>query len=272
MNTAVKISVITVCYNAESVIEKTIQSVLSQTYGNLEYIIVDGASKDQTPDMIEGYLTDTRVKYLSEPDKGIYDAMNKGTGMATGEYLEFLNAGDVFADNQVLAHMAERAGRSDADILYGDILYINPDGTTEKRVYGQFCSSLFYYLLGDCINHQAIFAKRECFKQGFDLTYRICADREWMIRQKKQGKTFLATGILICGYSLDEDSASIRDKKRYYEEADRCVKEHLRSGYLLFRGVNRIRNGKVSAKVLHACYRFVFLRTKAGSIENKNTM
>lgn len=262
MDTAVKISVITVCYNAESVIEKTIRSVLNQTYEDLEYIIVDGASKDHTPDIIEGYLMDTRVKYLSEPDKGIYDAMNKGAGMATGDYLEFLNAGDVLADDQVISHIAERAGRSGADILYGDILYINPDGTTEKRVYRQFCSSLFYYLLGDCINHQAIFAKRDCFKQGFDLTYRICADREWMLRQKKQGKTFLATGILICKYSLDENSASIRDKKRYYDEADRCVKEHLKSGYFLFWGLNKIRNGKVSSKVLHTCYRFVFLRRK----------
>lgn len=260
MDTAVKISVITVCYNAESVIEKTIRSVLNQTYEDLEYIIVDGASKDHTPDIIEGYLADTRVKYLSEPDKGIYDAMNKGAGMATGDYLEFLNAGDVLVDDQVISHIAERAGRSGADILYGDILYINPDGTTEKRVYGQFCSSLFYYLLGDCINHQAAFAKRDCFKQGFDLTYRICADREWMLRQKKQGKTFLATGILICEYSLDENSASIRDKKRYYDEADRCVKEHLKSGYLLFWGLNIIRNGKVSSKVLHKLYEVVFLR------------
>lgn len=132
MDTAVKISVITVCYNAESVIEKTIRSVLGQTYEDLEYIIVDGASKDHTPDIIEGYLADTRVKYLSEPDKGIYDAMNKGAGMATGDYLEFLNAGDVLADDQVLSHIAERAGQSGADILYGDILYVNTNETTES--------------------------------------------------------------------------------------------------------------------------------------------
>lgn len=260
MNREIKISIITVCYNAEAVIEKTIQSVLNQKYQKLEYILIDGGSNDKTLDIIKKYSKDTRVKYLSEPDEGIYDAMNKGARMATGEYVEFLNAGDVLVDENIIQAVADRITQCHADIVYGDILYEHPDGKVEKRVYGQFCASLFYYLLGDCINHQAIFAKRECFKYLFDTSYQICADREWMIRQKKMGRSFRATGITICQYSLDENSTSIKYKEKYFEEADRCVREQLKGGYPLFWMINKVRSGKISARVLHACYRKIFLR------------
>lgn len=255
-----KISIITVCYNAEQVIGKTIQSVLNQKYQGLEYILIDGGSTDKTLDIIKKYSKDTRVKYLSEPDEGIYDAMNKGVRMATGEYVEFLNAGDALVDENIIQVVADRITQCHADIVYGNILYKHPDGKVQKRVYGQFCASSFYYLLGDCINHQAIFAKRDCFKYLFDTSYQICADREWMIRQKKMGRSFRATGITICQYSLDENSTSIKYKEKYYEEAARCVREQLGTGYWFYCFIDRVRHGRISAKILHGLYKIVFIR------------
>lgn len=256
-----KISVITVCYNAEKVIEKTILSVLNQSYQEIEYIIIDGDSKDCTMDIVRKYADDQRIKYISEPDHGIYDAMNKGIRLATGEYIEFLNAGDTFVDHNVVAKVVDEIGKNPADVMYGNIIYQYPDGSTNIRVYGQFCSGLFYYLLGDCINHQAVFAKKECFRENiFNISYRICADREWMIRVKLNKKTFRAMNALICCYSLDEESASIKNGDIYFAEAARCIKEHLKAGYWIYYIVDRIRHGKLSAKILHGLYEIVFLR------------
>lgn len=258
-----KISVITVCYNAEKVIEQTMQSVVNQSYTDIEYIIVDGGSTDGTMELVREYVDDKRVRYISEPDNGIYDAMNKGIHLATGDYLEFLNAGDVFVNNDVIKAVVQKIDENSADVMYGDIIYEYPDKTTSVRVYGQFCSSLFYYLLGDCINHQAIFAKRECFEgHVFNTEYRICADREWMIRIKKDGKRFHAMNLLICKYPLDEESASIKNKELSDKEAELCVKKYLKLGYPIFWMLNKIRSGKVSAKVLHGFYKVIFLRKR----------
>lgn len=256
-----KISVITVCYNAENVIERTMRSVLSQNYTDIEYIIVDGASSDNTMEMIRRYATDIRIRYLSEPDRGIYDAMNKGIQLATGDYLEFLNAGDAFVDSDIVGTVVQKIEQNPADVVYGDIIYEYPDHTTSVRVYGQFCASLFYYLLGDCINHQAIFAKRECFEtHKFNTEYQICADREWMIRLKKEGKRFRTLNMLICKYPLDENSVSICNKELYDKEAERCIKEHLKAGYPIYWLFNKIRGGRMSAKILHFGYKLIFLK------------
>lgn len=259
MTREIKISVITVCYNAEKVIEETIQSVLAQDYHNIEYIIVDGLSKDATMDIVMQYASEDKIKWISEMDKGIYDAMNKGIAMASGDYVQFLNAGDVFVDSYIVSKVAAGISDADADIIYGHILYRYPDGSVKQRNYTQFCATKLYYLLGDCINHQAIFSKRECLKQRFDITYVICADREWMLRVKKQGCKFKAIDQVICRYSLDEESVSVKNHELYKQEADRCIKQHLRGGYWLFALVNRIREGKLSAKILHGIYKLAFI-------------
>lgn len=263
MDNKIKISVVTVCYNACGVIEDTIQSVLTQTYPYIEYIIVDGGSTDRTMDTVRQYESDDRLRIISEPDNGIYDAMNKGGRLAGGDYIQFLNAGDTFRDERVIEKVIERIKELKADVVYGDIIYCYPDGSKSVRVYGQFCSSLFYYLSGDCINHQAIFAGRECFrKHQFNLSYRICADREWMIRLKRDGYRFKALNMIICEYSLDENSASIRNENIYYEEAARCIREHLRMGYWLYALIDRIRHGGLSAKILHEVYKIIFIKAK----------
>ena len=115
-----KFSIITVTYNAEAVLEDTIQSVISQTYHHVEYILVDGASKDSTLSIIDRYR-DRITRIVSEPDKGLYDAMNKGIRLATGDYLCFLNAGDSFHEDDTLQQMVRSiSGNELPDVLYGE--------------------------------------------------------------------------------------------------------------------------------------------------------
>ena len=124
-----KISLITVTYNAGDVLCCAIESVLHQTYPNLEYIIVDGASKDNTLDIIRAYEPQFqgRMKWISEPDRGLYDAMNKGICMATGDVVGILNSDDFFTSNDVLEKVAECFADNDVDAVYGDIHFVRSD-------------------------------------------------------------------------------------------------------------------------------------------------
>lgn len=254
-----KISVITVCFNAAEAIEKTIQSVREQNYSDIEYIIVDGASTDGTTEIVKQLAADKDTIVVSEPDHGIYDAMNKGIHLATGDYLHFLNAGDTFYDSGVINKAALEIISTGADIVYGDIIYQHPDGKTERRQYGDSCAKSVYYLTGDCINHQAMFARRSLFDAGdFDLSYKICADREWMIRQNKSGASFHAMHFLVCNFLVD--GASLRQKDVYNDEARRCIRQHYKWRYPLFAGFEFLRNSKVLAGVLHAVYKLLYIR------------
>lgn len=125
-----KISVITVCYNAADTLEKTIQSVLGQTYPNIEYIIIDGGSTDGTVDIIHKY-TDRIAYWVSEPDGGIYDAMNKGIERATGEWINFMNAGDIFCDKFVLTNILSNDSVNQYSFLFSDF-YIYGKGMKQK--------------------------------------------------------------------------------------------------------------------------------------------
>jgi glycosyltransferase involved in cell wall biosynthesis len=127
-----KVSIITVCFDAEDDIEKTIQSVLNQTYNDIEYIIVDGKSTDGTMDIIKIY--ENRIsKIICEPDKGIYDAMNKGIRAATGDVLYFLNAGDRLCDGNIIEKVAKEFEKSKALIIYGKSLYENIPKSLGRR-------------------------------------------------------------------------------------------------------------------------------------------
>lgn len=122
-----KISVVTVCYNAAGTIEETILSVLNQTYDNIEYIIIDGGSTDGTVDIIKKYA-DHLAYWISEPDKGIYDAMNKGIAVATGDYINFMNAGDTFALDSTIANTFADADIVRADVIYGNAIEKDSEG------------------------------------------------------------------------------------------------------------------------------------------------
>lgn len=144
------ISIITVCYNAEKEIERTIKSVVSQTYTDKEYVIIDGASKDGTLNIINKYK-DNIQKVVSEPDKGIYDAMNKGIKAATGEWIIMMNAGDVFASDTVLEEIFSTQIPEDKSFLYSDVLM-------HQGKNWQVCPMSFK---GGALNHQCVIYKKK---------------------------------------------------------------------------------------------------------------
>ena len=124
-----KISIITITYNSDKTLADTLESVLAQTYQEIEYIVVDGASKDGTMDLVKRYepLFDGKMRYVSEPDKGLYDAMNKGMRMATGEVVGILNSDDFYTDREVLQRVADVFQKENVDAVYGDVHYVDPN-------------------------------------------------------------------------------------------------------------------------------------------------
>ena len=145
------ISIITICYNAASDLEKTIKSVRAQVFNDYEYIVVDGGSKDATSEIIKSNA-DVITKWVSEPDKGIYDAMNKGIKMASGEWIIMMNAGDVFADSEVLTNVFKSPISDDITFLYGDTLSRQKNGKLLRRITS--------WEKGD-VNHQAVIYRRK---------------------------------------------------------------------------------------------------------------
>ena len=155
----IKISIITVCYNSAATLEKTILSVANQTYSNIEYIIVDGNSKDETVDIIKKQ-EDKITKWISEPDKGLYDAMNKGISMATGDIIGILNSDDTFFSNEILADIAKFHLNNSIDASVGNIIQHKEDGKI-VRVYSSKYWNPQKLIIGFMPPHPSIFFKRE---------------------------------------------------------------------------------------------------------------
>jgi len=175
---APKFSIITVCRNEAENIRQTCESICSQTYSDFEWIIIDGESTDGTLDILAEYSSKISC-FVSEPDGGIYDAMNKGVQRATGEYLLFLNGGDYLADECALARVA---AAPDRDVLYGDLLYLRDDGTSYIQAFPDMLSSGF--LARRTLPHQASFIRRGLFlRYGmYDTSIRISADYDLFVR------------------------------------------------------------------------------------------
>lgn len=173
-----KISVITICKNEKSGIEKTLSSVVSQTFKDYEYIVIDGASTDGTQDIIEMYRSKL-THYCSAADGGIYQAQNKGIDLAKGEYLLFLNGGDYLIDEKVLEHIFS-ASRT-ADIIYGNLKII--DKGTVREGFSPSTVDL-YHLLKGTLWHPASFIKRSLFEKygKYKVEFRIVADYEFFLR------------------------------------------------------------------------------------------
>lgn len=177
-----KISIITVCYNSEKTIEKTIQSVLAQTHLDCEYIIVDGVSKDDTVEIIKKYENKIAI-WISEPDKGLYDAMNKGIALATGDLVGILNSDDVFAETRVLETIAKFHQEHTIDASVSNIIQTNEDGKV-IRLYSAKNWNPQKLKIGFMPAHPAIFFKRELFAKfgNYQLDFKIGADYELITR------------------------------------------------------------------------------------------
>ena len=179
-----KVSVITVCFNAAQTIKDTINSVLLQTYKNIEYIIIDGASKDATVSIVQSYGNKI-TKFVSEKDKGIYDAMNKGINLATGDIVAILNSDDFYASNTILTDIVKVFVDNKVDAVYGDLDYV--DQKDINKIVRRWRSSDFNpqaFKRGWAPPHPAFFVRREVYaKYGlFYDDFKIAADYEFMLR------------------------------------------------------------------------------------------
>ena len=182
-----KISIITVTYNAEATIERTLESVAMQTYPDIEHLVIDGASKDRTVEIARRY---PHAIVVSEPDKGLYDAMNKGLKRVTGDYLCFLNAGDKLHSKDTLAHLIELVSNgSPVGVLYGDTHIVDAQGNylRSRRLTPPEHLTWRSFKAGMLVCHQAFYINRQ-IAQPYDLTYRFSADFDWCIRCMKEGE------------------------------------------------------------------------------------
>ncbi len=182
-----KISIITSCYNRERTIRSCVESVLAQDYHDIEYIIVDGASTDRSVDIIHEAIAghESRVKLISEPDHGMYEAINKGIRMATGDYVGLVHSDDFLFSPQTVGHIVERLAATHADFLYGDGLFVNPENTKQvvrKWIGGTY--RLWKVRHGWLPLHPTCYVRREVMERRglYNESYRIAADSDLLFR------------------------------------------------------------------------------------------
>lgn len=178
------LSIITINWNNKAGLQKTMRSVVSQTFSDFEYIVVDGASSDGSVDIIQQYADWRNLKWVSERDNGIYNAMNKGIGMAEGEYLMFLNSGDWLVNDRVVEAMIQVIkGTGDAEIIYGNITKVWPDGRMLKNKKNDHTYTMLSFYRGT-LDHVGTCIKKNLFdKYGlYDETLRICSDWSWFLK------------------------------------------------------------------------------------------
>lgn len=220
MNTPL-FSIITITYNAAEVIAPTLRSVDSQTFSDYEHLIIDGASGDKTVPMASGegdIPANPRRKVFSEPDKGLYDAMNKGLERACGQYVIFLNAGDSFSNNEILAKYA-KAASPETDIIYADTRFVD----AERNVVGPRHLSVPERLTfksfarGMLVCHQA-FCVRRAIAPRYDLSYRFSADYEWCLRCLKATTPERATNLHTVAIDYLTDGLTDRNHKASLKE------------------------------------------------------
>jgi len=195
-----KISIITINYNNKKGLEKTIQSVVCQTEIDYEFIVIDGGSTDGSKELLESYLE--KLDYwVSEPDVGVYNAMNKGIKAATGDFVIFMNSGDSFYDASVLEKVSPLLV-DDFDIYYGDNYKIKPH-SKRKKTYPEKLSFSFFY--SSCINHQSTFIRRQLFFDYFlyNETFKIISDWEFFIYTIcVENRPYKYLKITICNYDF----------------------------------------------------------------------
>ena len=194
------VSIVTVTYNAEKVLERTLESIKAQTYTNFEYIIVDGASDDGTLAIAKKHGT-TIDKLISEPDKGLYDAMNKGLTLATGKYVWFMNAGDEIYAPDTLQQIAANCNSQNADIIYGETMITAEDGSEIglRRLKAPKQLTKRSFLKGMLISHQAVLVNRNIATK-YDLKYKYSADYNWLLQSIFNSKNNCNSELILAKF------------------------------------------------------------------------
>lgn len=213
-----RFSLITVSFNAIATIENTIKSVLSQDFESFEYIVVDGASTDGTISILDKYMLNSHFKYVSEKDSGIYDAMNKGLSIASGEYVLFLGADDLLTSTHILSEVSKKLTDSDV-VYYGDVLL-----SKELKIYdGEFNKWKWGY---KNICHQSIFYPKNVYKKySYDVNYRLVSDWVYNLTLVKNNVLFNYIGVVVSLYnteglsSINEDSLFIANRRKMITDA-----------------------------------------------------
>ena len=229
----IKFTIITCTYNAERVLQRTLDSVKKQTYCNIEHIIMDGGSSDKTLSMVRAYQHKISkgenahdIVVVSEPDRGLYDAMNKSIDRAAGDYLVFLNAGDVFPSGETLEHVAGCVGEGETlpGVLYGDTDIVDASGhfLRHRRLQPPARLSWRSFRWGMLVCHQAFYARTDLAKAiHYNLSYRYSADVDWCIRIMKEAASrhlplrnvgAVITHYLDGGMSVQNHRASLRER------------------------------------------------------------
>lgn len=197
-----KVTVITICYNAAAELQETIASVVRQNFEDFEYLIVDGGSKDESVEIARSYEAEFARRNIpyritSEQDKGIYDALNKGTDLAEGQWLICMNAGDRFYGENVLSRVFEENTES-VDVLYGDTV-VKDGKYYQKRVASP--AETIYRMMPFC--HQSVLVRTELMKKyRFDMTYRIAADYDLFLRLYQDGRKFCHVDTIVSVYDM----------------------------------------------------------------------
>lgn len=217
------LSIITICYQAEATIRRTLVSVAQQTYPHIEYIVVDGASRDATCHLVRQYAPQARL--YSEPDKGIYDAMNKGLRLATGDYVWFLNAGDALPSPDTAGLVAQRIASSSGEdmpieVVYGDCMLIDSDDRVlgPRRLRPPHTLTWRSFIDGMTVCHQSFIARRAICPE-YDLGYRFSSDVDWCIRVLKRAQHIVGIDEPLSLY-LNEGATTANHRRSLLERFD----------------------------------------------------
>lgn len=221
------------CLNAADTITATIESVLGQTYKNLEYLIIDGMSTDGTQEIIHRYENDVRIRAVFEPDSGLYNAMNKGLDLCSGQYILYMNSGDLFHDKNVIKDMAPYLK---ADLVYGNTVRRKAMDEQLEKYHGKH-KLMWLLLSGRMMSHQSLFVKTDIMQKfRFDERYQISADYDFVVRAKKRKCSIKYVDRTISIVNNTEGiSSQIENYEMMRTEDDRSLKENFICLYYLIK-------------------------------------
>ena len=230
-----KISIITITYNSAQTLQRALDSVQSQTYKDIEHVIIDGASTDGTRELIEAYAKQHKnVKWVSEKDNGIYDAINKGIRLATGDVIGFLHSDDMFYSVDSIGQIVAAFEQNQADVVYGDLQYMRGNKVVRRWKSNAFNPRALKY--GWMPPHPTVYVRREVYQQvgEYDSWFRISADYDMILRIFTAGyKTHYIPEVLVC---METGGASNKNTKarlsKTMEDYIVLKKNHVGAGYL----------------------------------------